>query len=391
MSLKTKLVNYFLENDFNSIADTGVTWAEIANRIGYSTADAASKAWRRYKMEDSYGKSVEKFAKKRGINPDHITSVQSINKKGKEYFNFHLKKEATEIQLSDIKDLIKSFDFECESVNIQPIDDNGKVLGVNLTDQHCGLEIKDDLYGLSWNEGLLYSRTVEVINHIMSKYDGHSKILINYLGDFCDGMDGKTTRKSAHNLPQNLNNKEQIRQAAYSIMLLVDNLVVETKGQVEIEINNMVNSNHGGVLDFAVGELTKAVLELKYPRILTYNLGENFVMSTKAGDFDLMLTHGYDEKNAKNGLPKYVTAANIDFIRKLMKYNNCEEGKTILMRGDLHQSHIITYDYFDDLLCPAFSPSSAYIQHNYNSNYNGGFILFEVLGDTFSHQKINFK
>ena len=275
-----------------------------------------------------------------------------------------------------------NFDFIQEIVkkHIKPITKKTPVKAENrqkfdrlvLTDAHIGMTTNKDgfaLYGQKWDETQLSIRLDEVIEIITSNRQSN-ELVIDELGDFLDGWDGKTTRKG-HDLPQNMDNQKAFDVAVNFKVNLVDRLINE---YTEITLNNICEDNHSGAFGYVVNSTVKRILELKYKGVKVVN-HRRFINHYYKGDHCFVLSHGKDSKNLKFGFKPVLCSKQVEKIDQYCKHHHIYRNSSFVefSKGDSHQMILdyATSDDFDYCNYPAFSPSSEWVQTNFKKGKSG--------------------
>lgn len=376
MKKQDRLRQYLKDIGFISIQQHNETYRELGNRFNLSS-ESTRKICKKH--ERSLNLTLEQKVEAAGIDPSRIKRINYNPQKNSYSVGLHTQDDLT---ISNIKsaiqgvlvDNIPSFKDEMSVFPRQ-----GKELAINITDVHVGMDNSKVPNVFQWNKESLFQRLSQANGYINEQLDLHnpSKIYLNFLGDMCDGQDGMTTRgrtrANTHILPQNMNNQEQI----VTVIEFVQSLIYSLKGY-SLEVNFVSNSNHGGILDFAVGNS----LELFYtnhPNVEFNNLTDIFTYKSMGG-FKSLYTHGNDEdlmtKFAK--LPYDLKDRHILQIERELDLNK----NNLLIRGDLHINKVTNHQNFDDIIVPAFSPSSPYIKSNFNNNLlKSGFTMLVLQGN----------
>ena len=131
---------------------------------------------------------------------------------------------------------------------------------------HVGAETKkDSIYKNPYDEAEFRRRLDATCDEIIAQYSifgRFDKIIICNLGDSLDGYKGETTR-GGHLLPQNMNDKEQVKVFIRQMLQFFDNLY-ETF-EVPMSYYCVGESNHDGDYGWLANEKLASMLELKYP------------------------------------------------------------------------------------------------------------------------------
>lgn len=258
----------------------------------------------------------------------------------------------------------------------QPVEKSaGHVQILAVGDVHIGLDnSKDAIFSnLEWTPEELAKRTEILMAHAD---ETAAKIYLVFGGDITDGLDESTARRG-HRLPQNLDNKQQLRTATKWAFEIVDGICQATDAQVEIIW--LCESNHGPMLDFATGLTIETIAPQRWGGQVGVKLQEAFIAPYGINGRSFLFTHGYDSKHMRNGWPRYLQPQHQQFVERVIEHHYCT--KPVLVRFDRHQYHDIGHNSFRDLLCPAFSNPSAWVQINFAANSRGGFLKIKLNQD----------
>ena len=343
------VVEFFKTNNYSSIKDTGMTWDEVGSKFNIS-GEAARSQWRNYKPDGLLLKSRWQVQTKEGI--EWLESYKA----GSEH-----------LDAQNIRDIIDSayswpvkagYPYKYKETNVAQI--------INIADVHLGMDISNDLFGFSWNAKDYYAR----LDIMLSIINNDKHVIINQLGDFTDGHNGETTR-GGHKLPQNMSSKETIDLGVKSFLYLLDNIESE-----QITINWLTNSNHPGVIDYAIGYTLSKIVAYRYSNV-TFNLIEDFFFGFNVGHHCFLLHHGKDDKHMNRGFGRFLNDKECNTIRAMIHHKNLIYQTTVL-RGDLHQYSDVEYPGFRDIITPSFANPSAWVQFNFGQNNCGGFTSIDV-------------
>lgn len=252
------------------------------------------------------------------------------------------------------------------------VSDNQKVLIVITSDEHvAAANLEDDLYNIPYDKTEYTLRKVRIIEEIeaMKKLHGTFDKMINItLGDNLDGWSGGTTRSGepghAHVLPQNMSNKEAVETYIRTNNFYWDQ-IMRIDPATTYEKHDVVNSNHGGKgLDHIANLGVQIFLEAKYPHVKCHYITK-FLGHIELGMHNLILTHGKDESYRKKPLPLNLNPDTEVFIKQYMDYHGLREGKTHVLKGDLHQWNWNTGKFLDYINVGSLYGSSGWVQANY--------------------------
>jgi hypothetical protein len=133
------------------------------------------------------------------LPPEHLeVSRVSTNESTGQQWVIHTKesqnKALFELNKETIRESVKELDLK--PLNVAKIGEiSDKILLVTYTDVHVGMNIENDLYDSGfWGEDELIETLRAMVFHIGFRFNNHSKIVVQDLGDFVDGYNGETTR-----------------------------------------------------------------------------------------------------------------------------------------------------------------------------------------------------
>jgi UDP-2,3-diacylglucosamine pyrophosphatase LpxH len=240
-----------------------------------------------------------------------------------------------------------------------------------ITDVHLGMSAEGNIFNKKWCLGEYYKR----LNEVISKVERGDNVTLTVLGDFTDGLKGRTAR-GGHKLPQNLSDEEMFAEGLTSLVYLMDALSSISK---KVTVYFLINSNHPGVTDHNISKSIEKFHRNRWKNINWVTCGD-FITPVEISGHDYLLTHGYDDSLMMRGLPRFYADKEINKLRNITEHYNL--NKPTILRGDLHQYTNVDYDYFQDIIVPAFSSPSGWISINFFSRNNGGFLI-----GTFNEQK----
>jgi len=403
------IITYFLKNQYSSISESPLTWNQLGQKYEMS-GEAARAIWKRYKRtkvsKAPLNKRLEEFCKEKGIDPDTVHNARFISHLGpeKETFNITLKKNVNDLGLDgeDIEDAVANvidryanspkFPFNPKT----PVNTDANALLINISDVHIGLDIPVNFYNMYWNKEILFQRLGIIFGEIARKVQVYepAKLVVNFLGDIADGMDGSTTRgrkkHGNHALPQNMDNKEQYNTG---VEMLIHIAAYCMQFNLPLQMNFVSNSNHGGFIDYAMGKTALEIFSHTAPA-LNFNLLEQAFSFVQIDDWDLILTHGYDESlmTKFTKMPLQLNHTWQLSIANKRKQLGSTSDQCLLLRGDQHRARNNYYRDFYDIMIPALSPNSDYIQTNFDADpVEPGFTMIVLYPETYLYQPFVFK
>lgn len=282
---------------------------------------------------------------------------------------------------------IKDLDLDSVSKSVTPIELPALSKGVGLfdrlvfTDVHIGMEPNPDgysLYGGKWDKQTILSRLDTMIKWTL-KHKKSDTLYIDELGDFMDGWDGQTVRKG-HDLPQNMSNQEAFDLGVEFKKTLIERLAPEYN---HIRLNNICSDNHAGSFGYVVNSAVKTYLDARFgDRVKTVNQRkfiDHYVACNSSKTYVFVLTHGKDEKNLKVGFKPVLDNRHKTKIENWIAENRLNSPEMVVefSKGDSHQYIFdnASSDRFNYYNYPAFSPSSDWVQTNFQKG-RSGFVHF---------------
>lgn len=281
---------------------------------------------------------------------------------------------------------VEEYDFAKAFMEIKPIKTERKQSGIIFdalfdklvfSDAHIGMDASDSgrsLYDLSWTKEDI-ERELQAMIQATVDNQRSNVLYITDLGDFLDGFNGQTTR-GGHKLPQNMTNTEAFDLAFKFKITLIESLL---KHYDFIDLHNVCNDNHAGDFAYFLNKAVKEVLDRAYTGRVKVTNQLKFISYRIIHNYCFVLCHGKDNAHMKYGLKAKIDA---NGINKIIEYMN-EKGllskgyEIIFEKGDSHQLIFdsASSDVFKYYNYPAFSPSSNWVQTNFQKG-KSGFIFF---------------
>jgi len=282
--------------------------------------------------------------------------------------------EEVAVEQIDFKKLfgkIKPFEYKKKpSVNTALFD------RLVYTDTHVGMMIEDySLYGGLWNERELDKMCDKMIEHTI--LNRKAKVLyIDDLGDTLDGFNAQTAR-GGHHLPQNMDNQKAFDVALRFKIKMVQSLVPYYDS---IICHNVTEDNHGASFCYTLNSAFKTAIEMMLPNVKVVNF-RKFIEYYKVGKYTFILSHGKDSKSLKFGFKPKLDKIQENKIDNYLDRNGLK-GIIEFSKGDSHQylfdsSTAQRFNYYN---YPALSPSSSWVQVNFQQGISG-FVSFNYYED----------
>ena len=249
-----------------------------------------------------------------------------------------------------------------------------------FTDVHVGMDVAGSgysLYDLKWDKEELFKRLEIMVNHTI-EHKKSNTLIINDLGDFLDGYNGLTTR-GGHKLPQNMSTNDAFDCSLEFKIKLVKSLAPYFD---KIKFINICNDNHAGHFGYITNSAFKVYIEEAIKNIEVINQ-RKFIDYYIIENRCFCLTHGKDDANMKFGFKPKADPATVNKVIGYLNqigvlnkgYFEIEFGK-----GDSHLAVLddSSSDVFGYYSYPAFSPSSNWVQLNFNKG-RSGFVHFNYM------------
>ena len=245
------------------------------------------------------------------------------------------------------------------------------------TDVHIGMKIlANSQYGGKWDDKTLMRYLKQMIIFVKNNSDANT-IIVDDLGDFMDGMGGKTVRKQ-HDLPQNMSDQEAFDCGLKFKLVLARAL----SGWYEhVIFHNICDDNHSGAFGYMVNSAFAAVAQEMFKNVEVTNYLQ-FVNHYTFKDNVFILCHGKDGKNMKFGFRPHITDKGIEKINYYidLHYLRQPNGRIEFSKGDSHVELVDKakpgrFEYWN---YPAFCPASDWVQTNYTPK-DHGFIFFNYI------------
>lgn len=251
-----------------------------------------------------------------------------------------------------------------------------------LTDIHAGMSVSDGFLPYTWNSDILQKCFQQNILQVEKEVDiigGKLETLYLYdLGDSLDGYEGFTTR-GGHKLDQNMTTEEQFATVLNNYLSMIEHFLA-----LDIAHNYVVyrveNDNHGGSLGQIVGYSLELIVKRLYPKApIKFLRQKDFIAYSIYGDNAVVTSHGKDMKHMKRNLPYVMTSTWETYLVSIFKKWKILDKKIRVYKGDLHRLGFSSHNFFEYYNFMAFSPPSAWVQHNFTTGDDIGYSI-HILG-----------
>ena len=278
-----------------------------------------------------------------------------------------INKLAAEVNsLKYTKDFHFTIDNNYQPKTYTPCFNTNKTLILHLSDIHVGAALSSTcLFDNTWNEKELERRLKSLVKEI-TNLGAFDTIIINFLGDYLDGMDGMTARRD-HVMPQNMDNKEQFNIFIKHMMHFIDDIHALCNN---IQIYAVPEGNHGGYADyFAIKALEYAVKS--YLPNVEFTVFDRYYGIFEVQGHTYISMHGKDGQFMKKPMPLNLNDATSTLLRDWMDRENLIGNNIHIVKGDLHSNNLNSCRKFDYRNVLSLFGDSDYSQMNYVSNTYG--------------------
>lgn len=310
-------------------------------------------------------KAKEKAGLKKFVELKPIIIEKQLREVQEELFKL---KEEKDFVVNAIKDVLK-LDINTINSNYFKYEETStdKGLFIWLADTHIGSCNKGALYSKPYNKDVYYDRLKQILTEIKDQsnlYKRFDKVTVGSLGDCLNSVNGYTTR-GGHQLPENMNPKEQFQVYVESMIWFIDE-IYKMNISNNIEFVSVEGGNHDGYFYHAANQSLRYLFELKYPE-LNFTLFEKEIDSISYGETELIILHGKDTKNQKHGFPKTLDIKTELFFDNFIKMNRIKKDNILVVKGDLHcyASEYSKNNGFKYINVPSIYGGSGWIDSNF--------------------------
>ena len=271
----------------------------------------------------------------------------------------------------DLKQSVTDFSLFLQDFKIQPIVDNFEVRSilsdktavVYLSDMHIGADVsKYSIYLNKYDKEVVENRLSQIFHKLQKIIKDHkcSKIVICNLGDSLDGYNKQTTR-GGHLLPQNMDNKEQVKTF---VEVMTDFFVkINSLGVSDVKYYSVGEDNHSGDFGYAANMALINILNLS-KLVSSAMVFDKYIDYFTIGKQNFILCHGKDQKDVFKGMPLTLNDRTENQINEYLDY--IEVTKNVhFIKGDLHQSATTYGKRFRYKSVGSFFGSSEWIHKNF--------------------------
>ena len=347
-------------------------WKEVLNKREEMRNKGRSQVTSQMSALKSCGTlmDIDEYCEHYGIPRNNVRSYKLVSHTATPYYNIQSTNiiESSDIDVIDkINSLISK--YKRKPIKRKKVSSKTSIAQLVFSDVHIGMDNKDGLYGGNWSESSLFERRKAMAESFVNKIKDADCVQVINLGDYADGLDGKTVRRQ-HDLPQNMSN-EQVFDAGVKFMLDTFEDIYHNIKCNRFVWYNVCNSNHSSSFDYFIAQAFKAVITAKYPTVDVIN-ERRFIGHIKHGDRVDIITHGKDDINLRFGFKPALDDKGEKKIEEYIKHHRLHDYKIAFHKGDSHLRVIDkTSPYFTYNSYLAFSPSSSWVQTNFQAGRSG--------------------
>lgn len=254
-----------------------------------------------------------------------------------------------------------------EKLALPKVVKNGdNVLVVYLSDMHIGASVSSNsIYNNPFDYDIAVERLQLILNYIseLATNINCSQIIVCNIGDSLDGYNGQTTR-GGHALPQNMSNKEQIKNFVDMMLGFFKQLSLSGKFE-KISYYCVGESNHDGDFGFTANKVLEGSLAILNPEIKV-EIFEKYMDHFNCKGHTFVLCHGKDNIDVFKNMPLTLNDKTENQINEYIDSQDLT-GNIHFIKGDLHQSATTYGKKFRYKSVGSFFGSSEWIHKNFGN------------------------
>lgn len=241
-------------------------------------------------------------------------------------------------QFKNIQEVFNNYKIPTHNVNL-PIETSKDTLLVVLSDIHVGAYNSEySIYGNTYDQAELHKRFFTILTRLSNLPKTYDKIVVVNLGDSLDGYNEETTR-GGHKLPQNMNNKEQVKVFLDEMLYLMEGLHELCKN---VNYYCVGEANHCGDYGWLANEKLASIFDIYFNGDVESQIFDKFINHFRINDTTFICTHGKDNRDMFSNYPLTLDLKTESKLNEYIDYHNINTPKIVVLKGDLHQS-AITY------------------------------------------------
>ena len=241
-----------------------------------------------------------------------------------------------------------------------------KSIILHLADIHVGAALSStSLYDNTWNEEELIRRLDELVQRV-SALGPYDTIIINFLGDYLDGMDGMTARRD-HVMPQNMDNKQQFNVFIKHMLHFIDDMQNISN---TVKVFAVPEGNHDGYAGYFAIKALQFASKSYFPDV-KFTVFDKYFGIFKFLQHTYLIMHGKDGQFMKRPMPLNLNDQTSTMLRDWMDREKITGENIHVIKGDLHSNNLNSCRKFDYRNVLSLFGDSDYSQMNYVSNPQG--------------------
>lgn len=244
--------------------------------------------------------------------------------------------------------------------------DSNQTLILHLSDIHVGANLSStSLFNNDWNEDEL-ARRLDSLVVKLTEFGTFNEIIINFLGDYLDGMDGMTARRD-HVMPQNMDNKEQFNVFVNQMLRFIESICQLCN---KVTVYAVPEGNHGGFADYFAIKALQYACNAYLPDVYFQVFDKYYGYFTACGHLYCSM-HGKDGQFMKKPMPLNLNESTSTMLRDWFDRDGILDDNIHVVKGDLHSNNLNSCRKFDYRNVLSLFGDSDYSQMNYTSNKYG--------------------
>lgn len=268
--------------------------------------------------------------------------------------------------INDFTGFVGDIDATSRFKVVKPTHSSDGTIMIYLSDMHIGADVSSySIYDNTFNDSVARERLLKIAIRVseLAESTGCTKVVVCNVGDSLDGFNGETTR-GGHQLPQNMNNKDQYKN--YIQMMVEFFAHLSECGLFDtIKFYSVEGGNHDGDFGFMANKSLEACLSFLNPEI-EVRIFEKYIEHFTVENHTFVMCHGKDAKDVFKNMPLTVNDKIINQINQYIDYNSLS-GNLHFIKGDLHQSATTFAPRFRYKSVGSFFGSSEWIHKNFGN------------------------
>ena len=248
-----------------------------------------------------------------------------------------------------------------------------KVAIVVISDDHCGLVLKNSQYGNEQSEKIYRERLNQVLETLYETGEVFSEILLVSLGDELDGFNGYTTR-GGHHLGSE-DNRSQFDMFVNSRKIFYDKLFQSGLADKYVLLNHLISNHSGNGLSYMAHRALEIYIENVYEGVSIIH-ADKTIHTYEIGNHVFGFVHGKDEKHQKTPMPLVLNDKTDNYLFEFYDKLGYSPSRNWihLIKADIHKFGIQQGKFGRYVNCPSISSGSNWIEANFGNSKPGALI-----------------